>query len=568
MIKYKISYKFPHQHFVDFELSTETKNQNKLLFQLAAWRPGRYELANFSQNIQFWQAYDENGKTLNFQKLTKDLWEVDTKNIDQVVIKYNYYSNQLDAGACYLDEFQLYINPVHCFFYIPSRMNEEYQLNFDIPKHYKIASAIKSNDNRINIKGFDALAENPIICSPSIIMENINVSGINFKIVFQGLKKPNWKKLKKDFLAFIISQINHFGSFPVKEYYFFFQITPYRSYHGVEHTTNTVILLGPESDIDTKHYNDLLGVSSHELYHTWNIKSIRPKEMLPYDYSKENYFRTGYVAEGVTTYMGDLMLINSKVFNWNDFIATQNKNLERHLTYGGRFNLSVADSGFDSWLDGYKLGIPNRKVSIYADAALCMLMIDLIIINFSKGKHSLHNVMKELFVNYGLKNIGYSEKNFKDLCVKFGGEKINTIFKNHLYGSKDYIPSLKENLEYVGVKLIEKENINLTAKLFGFITQKVNDKYIVRFIEPGSIIDLAGVAVEDELLKINNKEITISTNESLKGYKNKIELTFKNKFKTFTTNLVTTKKFYKLFEFKKSEEINNKQSNMRKKWLS
>jgi len=79
MIKYKISYKLPHQHFVDFELSTETKNQNKLLFQLAAWRPGRYELANFSQNIQFWQAYDENGKTLNFQKLTKDLWEVDTK---------------------------------------------------------------------------------------------------------------------------------------------------------------------------------------------------------------------------------------------------------------------------------------------------------------------------------------------------------------------------------------------------------------------------------------------------------------------------------------------------------
>ena len=80
MIKYKISYKFPHRHFIDFELSTQTNNQKKVLFQLPAWRPGRYELANFAQNIQKWHAFDENGKVLNFRKKTKDLWEVDTDN--------------------------------------------------------------------------------------------------------------------------------------------------------------------------------------------------------------------------------------------------------------------------------------------------------------------------------------------------------------------------------------------------------------------------------------------------------------------------------------------------------
>ena len=173
------------------------------------------------------------------------------------------------------------------------------------------------------------------------------------------------KEKFKDSSKFTQSQINHFGDFPVDEYHFLFQITPYLSYHGVEHTKNTVLLLGPSDDLMTERYDDLLGVCSHELYHTWNIKSIRPIEMLPYDYSKENYFRTGYVAEGVTTYMGDLFLINSKVFSWDDFIKTQNQNLYRHLMNYGRFNLSVADSGFDSWLDGYKMGTPDRLSLIH-----------------------------------------------------------------------------------------------------------------------------------------------------------------------------------------------------------
>ena len=568
MIKYKISYKFPHRHFIDFELSTQTNNQKKVLFQLPAWRPGRYELANFAQNIQKWHAFDENGKVLNFRKKTKDLWEVDTDNAKEVIIKYNYYANQLDAGACYLDEQQIYINPVHCFFYIPSRIDEEYILEFDIPNNYEIASAVKSVNNNISISGFDALAENPIICSPNLEKEIFNVEGVVFYIWFQGWKKPNWKKIKKDFKSFIISQINHFGSFPVKEYHFLFQITPYRSYHGVEHTNNTVILLGPDSEVDGKHYNDLLGVSSHELYHTWNIKSIRPIEMFPYDYSKENYFRTGFVAEGVTTYMGDLMLFNSNVFNWKEFLSTQNKNLERHLINSGRFNLSVSESGFDSWLDGYKLGVPNRKVSIYADAALCMLMIDLSIINHSCGKNSLHAVMKELYLDYGIKKKGYSEEDFKNICLKYGNSDTNDVFKNHIYNTKDYIPTLKKYLDFAGMKLSPKSHSNKTAKHFGFITQYINNKHVIKFIELNSEVDLNAVSVEDELLLIDGEKVKHPITKSFENIKKKTKLTFKNKFKEFTLELSSEKQHFELLEFKKINATNSKQIKNQEKWLS
>ena len=567
MIKYNISYKNPQKHLIDFELITSTKNKEKLQFQLSAWRPGRYELADFAQNIINWQAYNEKDEKLSFKKITKDLWEVECKNCNEIKIIYNFYANQLDAGACYLDEHQLYINPVHCMFYITDRINDEYHLKMNLPKNYTIASSMLQVGNVLKVKGYDLLAESPIICSDSLQHDSYIVSGITFNLWFQGKFQPNWKKLKKDFTAFTKSQINHFGGFPVDEYHYFFQITPFRSYHGVEHTKNTVLLLGPGNEIMDKRYEDLLGVCSHELYHTWNIKAIRPIEMYPYDYTKENYFRTGFVAEGVTTYMGDLMLYNSGVFNWNEFVKTQNQNLERHLMNYGRFNLSVADSGFDNWLDGYKLGAPNRKTSIYPDAALCMLMVDIEIIKNSNGKSSLHSVMKELYHEFALKSRGYSENDFQNICLKYGGEKVKEIFKNHIYGTNNYIPSLETALDLVGLQLKEKKNANLSAQYFGFVAIKENERLIIKKVEPDSEADQNEIAVEDEITEINGIKIKNNFLDTLKECKNKVTFKIKKKFSEKEITL-TIGNYYKLLEIVKIEDSSKKQLKFRKIWTS
>jgi predicted metalloprotease with PDZ domain len=567
MIKYNISYKNPHKHLIDFELTTSTKNKEKLQFQLSAWRPGRYELADFAQNIINWQAYNEKDEKLSFKKITKDLWEVECKNCNEIKIIYNFYANQLDAGACYLDKHQLYINPVHCIFYITDRINDEYHLKMNLPNDYTIASSMLQVENVLKVKGYDLLAESPIICSDSLQHDSYSVGGITFNLWFQGKCQPNWKKIKKDFTAFTKSQINHFGGFPVDEYHYFFQITPFRSYHGVEHTKNTVLLLGPGNEIMDKRYEDLLGVCSHELYHTWNIKAIRPIELYPYDYTKENYFRTGFVAEGVTTYMGDLMLYNSGVFNWNEFVKTQNQNLERHLMNYGRFNLSVADSGFDNWLDGYKLGAPNRKTSIYPDAALCMLMVDIEIIKNSNGKNSLHSVMKELYQEFALRSRGYSENDFQNICLKYGGEKVKEIFKNHIYGTNNYIPSLETALDLVGLQLKEKKNANLSAQYFGFVAIKENERLIIKKVEPDSEADQNEISVEDEITEINGIKIKNNFSETLKECKNKVTFNIKKKFSEKEITL-TIGNYYKLLEIVKIEDSSKEQLKFRKIWTS
>ena len=446
-------------------------------------------------------------------------------------------------------------------------MNDEYRLNMNLPNDYTIASSMSQTGNVLNVKGYDLLAESPIICSNSLQHDTYSTNGITFNLWFQGKCQPNWKKLKKDFTAFTKSQINHFGGFPVDEYHYFFQITPFRSYHGVEHTKNTVLLLGPGNEIMDKRYEDLLGVCSHELYHSWNIKAIRPIEMYPYDYTKENYFRTGFVAEGVTTYMGDLMLYNSGVFNWNEFVKTQNQNLERHLMNYGRFNLSVADSGFDNWLDGYKLGAPNRKTSIYPDAALCMLMVDIEIIKNSNGKSSLHSVMKELYKEFALKSRGYSENDFQNICVKYGGEKVKEIFKNHIYGTSNYVPSLETALDLVGLQLKEKKNANLSAQYFGFVAIKENERLIIKKVEPDSEADQNEIAVEDEITEINGIKIKNNFSDTLKECKNKVTFKIKKKFSEKEITL-TIGNYYKLLEIIKIEDSSKEQLKFRKIWTS
>ena len=567
MIQYNFSYNNPHRHFIDIEISVEVNNEKELFFQLPAWRPGRYELANFSKNIQKWNAFNEHGEKLFSRKVNRNKWCVKTNNSKKVIVKYNYFSNILDAGSTYLDEKQLYVNPINCCFYIIDRVEEEHHLTLNIPKNYKIACSLKKKSNNILIaNSFDELVESPFICSNDIKHDKYEVQGTLFHLWFQGDCNPPFKKIKKNFLAFTEEQINCFGNFPEKEYHFLFQITPYKSYHGVEHTKSTVILLGSERDVFENRYDDLLGISSHELYHTWNIKSIKPVEMYKYDYTKENYSKLGYVTEGATTYFGDLMLYRSGVFNWTQFINTQNENLKRHLENHGRYNLSVSDSSFDTWIDGYQLGIPNRKTSIYTEGALCMFMLDVLIIINSNAKFSLNNVMKDLYVQYALKNKGYTEKDFISLCVKYGGDDVLDIFKKHIHGFEDYISTFENILPKIGLEIIDKDNPSITASLFGFFLVKRNNKYIVSKVLLNSVSDKAGIAVEDELVEIN-KSKNINNLKSIISDSTEVKLTFKRLFDTKEFNLKKSK-YYILKEIKKINTNDPKINLLRNFWLN
>jgi len=145
MIKYKLFLKNPASHYIYVDLVIDNIKSDALQLQLPAWRPGRYELGNFAKNIKRVDAFDSKGNVLEFTKTTKDRWRVNTKEVNEVKITYSYYANELNAGACFADETQMYVNPVHLCMYVPDRMNEEHALELDIPDTYKIACQLRSD---------------------------------------------------------------------------------------------------------------------------------------------------------------------------------------------------------------------------------------------------------------------------------------------------------------------------------------------------------------------------------------------------------------------------------------
>ena len=296
-----------------------------------------------------------------FTKKSKDSWVINTGKSKSVNIKYQYYSNELNAGSTYVSEDMLYVNPVNCFIYTKEHFDSLIEIELDISKNWKIATSLNISERKLAANSFDALFDAPFICSDSLLKKSYTVNGILFNIWFNDLQDVPWKKLIHDFERFTSKQIEDFGEFPSKEFHFLIHTPPFKAYHGVEHLNSTVIALGPSYDVFKGLYSELLGVSSHELYHVWNIKSIRPAAMRPYDFRNENYSKLGYIYEGITTYMGDLYLLKSGVFNITEYLNELQVQFQRHFDNPARFYASVGDSSFDTWLDGYVQGAPGKK---------------------------------------------------------------------------------------------------------------------------------------------------------------------------------------------------------------
>ncbi|MDC1188978.1 hypothetical protein N8089_04205 [Flavobacteriales bacterium] len=500
---YTFSSKNRGSKFLDIELIIDDITENEISVQLPAWRPGRYELANFAKNIQQFSVKTLNNKPLFFEKVTKDKWRIYTGKSKKIKIEYNYYANELNAGSTWVDENQIYVNPVNCCLYVEGRAQDSIKLFFNKTNHKQAATSLQKIGDHFVAENFDELADSPFILSDSLKHNSYVINDTKFNIWFQGECKPDWDKIIRDFKAFTKEQLKIFGSFPFDEYHFLNQILPYKGYHGVEHKKNTVISFGPGYSVfKGENYEEFLGVSSHELFHAWNVKSIRPAEMLPYDFTKENYTKMGYLTEGITTYYGDLMLKRSGVFNTSQYLKQINKILERHFFNYGAQNMSVADSSFDTWLDGYERGIPNRKSSIYTEGCLLALITDLQIRTKSKGKNSLDNVMRAFYHDYYQKGNGITENNFIKEINKASTSNLDDLWENYFNGTKPLFPVLKKALKKFGIKLNQEGNPKYLAAHYGLYNQPGTSKAL--FLAPKSPAFKAGINVGDEIISINN----------------------------------------------------------------
>ncbi|RNI23718.1 M61 family metallopeptidase [Rufibacter latericius] len=509
MPHYHLSFLNPLSGYLQIRTHIENIAGPELNLQLPAWRPGRYELQNFAQKLQGFEVMAPDGSPLPFRKETKDRWRVETQAHQTLEVRYNFYARQMDAGGSWLASDFLYVNPVNCLLTPEGQEQDPCTLSLDLPEEWQIACGLPlSGPHTLLAHNFDHLVDSPFIASATLQQQVYQEQGILFHVWFQGDCTPNWKQILPHFQAFTKEQLALFGTFPVKDYHFLNIILPYQHYHGVEHLNSTVITLGPSEQLmQPALYKELLGVSCHELFHTWNIKQIRPKEMLPYDFTRENYFRTGYVAEGVTTYYGDYLLARSGVFTADQYFQELNTLLKRHTVDQGEQNLSVADSSFDTWLDGYKPGIPDRKVSIYHKGCIAALVLDLEIRRATQNARSLDEVKRRMWLEFGKPGIGYTEADYQRLAEEEAGVSLEKYFQEMIFGTTAFDTWLAPALEYVGC-LLEKEPAVLGYEsLYGFrLNPTITAASVVSYVAPNSPASMV-LSVDDELIAINGRKL-------------------------------------------------------------
>lgn len=381
--------------------------------QLPTWRPGRYELGNFAKGIYGVEGRLPDGRWCRLKKVNLHRWAVPA---GVSTLRWTVDARTLNAGSTCVEPATnlLYVNPVNCFLYDDSRVDLPFRIELpDVPADWPIATNLPWVEDALVATDVQQLMDSPFMTAPELGHMSYEVDGVEFHLWAFGQTLPASDPFLLQHIRFTQAQLTYFGSFPVPEYHFLYLFPERQVRHGVEHEASTVIVLGPsELTATDAGFNEIIGIASHELYHTWNVKQIRPAEWMPYDFTKACPSELGYIAEGVTTYMGDLFLFEGGCVDLDGWCRLMERLLDRHVNNPGRLNMSVAASSYDTWLDGYEPGAPGRKGSIYVEGAVLAFLCDVRIMSLTGGDVSLSTAMQLLWERFGKQRIGITAADY------------------------------------------------------------------------------------------------------------------------------------------------------------
>lgn len=441
LLRYQIE---GEDRFLSISLEFTPQRVGPMEIQLPIWRPGRYQAQYFAKNIATIHA--SHG---TISKSALSTWTLHVDSLEPVVLRYRYFAEQPDAGGCVSQADFLYVNFIACLVF-PARW-ENVPCEVDItPTGYSgIACALATYGSGFRAKSYRELVDSPFIAAPNLFSVNWKTQGVRFWVQGVGPQQHFSARLLQAYRKIVDFQLGYMDGFPVKQYHFLHWICPKPFYHGVEHTTSTMMVMGPE---DRDSYDDLIGLASHELFHVWNVATIRPKELLPYDYTRAVIFDTGWVIEGITTYLGDWFLWAADVVTAEEYVGMLLGNLKLHFERDGASKQSLVESSIDLWLDGYGQALPGKRVSIYFKGALVALALDLLIRQKSNHQRSLRDVMLAMKAQF---KKGYTRLEFYALVEEVYGASLRDFWAVWVEGNAPLGEEIAHLLAFVGLRFSE-----------------------------------------------------------------------------------------------------------------
>ncbi len=441
MIRYQIGSENPAGHYFDVTVSIDKPDPQGQIVRLPAWIPGSYMIRDFSRNLLEIQAYDEQG-ALELEQLDKSSWQLPATQ-GTVILSYKVYAWDLSVRGAHLDTTHGFFNGTSVFVEVIGQSDTPCQLEIISPQHseckdWKLATTlprILGDDfsfGLFEVENYQALIDHPVEMG-DFEQTHFEACGVRHDVILTGKFECDYERLKEDLSKICTQHINMFGTPAPMPRYMFLVMVVGEGYGGLEHRNSTSLLctrynLPQPGQLDSSdEYRDFLGLCSHEYFHSWNVKRIRPQVFVDPDLSTEVYTPLLWAFEGITSYYDDLALVRSGRISQQQYLELLGQTITRVQRGLGRTRQSAAESSFNAWNKFYKQdeNSANAIVSYYAKGSLIALCIDLKIRQLSNGERSLDDVMRLLWKEYLERGTGVEEQQIQALVSEVAGSDLS-----------------------------------------------------------------------------------------------------------------------------------------------
>ncbi|MFZ0634851.1 MAG: hypothetical protein WA755_05070 [Candidatus Acidiferrales bacterium] len=509
-IHYTISLDHPEQHRFHVTMSIPNGAPSTIV-ALPAWN-ALYQIRDFSERVRDVEAAPVNssghgGARLFVRALDKQTWQLGEANSwlagdgeHDLLVSYSIEWDDPGPFNSQLNTHHAFLNLGEVLFYLPNRRHEAADVEFTgLPASWKIAAELPASEskNSLSATSYDALVDAPVEIGPFSDFA-FKENGARFRVVIDA---ANWDRGNvEDKLRKIVGyETRLMGGPPFPEYTFFFHIGPYSDVGGggMEHANCTAIASGSETGV--------INIAAHEFFHAWNVKRIRPQTLEPVDYTKEQWTRALWFAEGVTSTYASFTLVRSGIWTTDAFYGDLADQLVELDSSPARLWQSVEESSLDTWLDKYDAyRAPDRSISYYNKGQILGDLLDLAIRDDTDNKKSLDDVLRLLYAEFAQQGRYYNDSaDIRTAVEQVTGKSFDEFFRRYVSGVSEI--SYQDFLAYAGLRL--KQSTKQVAELGFFPGRGSGNGWSVAGVTVGSSAEAAGLRTSDQIVRLNGEAL-------------------------------------------------------------
>lgn len=508
-------------HYVDVEAVFPTGGRDAVEVFMPVWTPGSYLVREYARNILTLSAADPAGAALTAEKVAKNRWRIAAAGRTEVVVRYRLYAREINVRGNWVEGDFAVLNGAPTFLAPVDGLAQACRVRLELPAgwtgtHTPLAPG--GSPHEYTAPDFDTLVDSPMIAgSPQV--DRFDVDGVpHYLVTLGGAEAWDNARVARNLAKLVETQRTYWGGLPYRTPFYFFNLLT-GSRGGLEHRNSVMITADRWLARTRGGIGSWLSLASHEYFHAWNGKRLRPAELGPFDYEHEVYTRSLWIVEGLTSYAQHLLLARAGFTTPEQFLGALSGSIAGVQRTPGRLVQSLADSSYDSWIKAYRPdeNSVNALFSYYGGGAVAGLLFDVEIRRVSNGTRSLDDVLRAAYARYSGER-GYTEAEFVALASEVAGQDLRGWVKRVIAtpGEFDYQPLL----DWFGLAF-ETPPARSTERLpnqlepadpapawLGADTRDDGGRLMVTAVRHGTPAAAAGLSVGDEIIAIGAYRVT------------------------------------------------------------